>query len=155
MRWLSRCPCCVACKLGGCLWRVLTLSPGNSGKIPCCSACCSVNNVGENRLACAKATIWAAVLPVAVTGSATAGDVSGIVHRPTVVGSRLPCRVVPLACVIVQDVLSKVAVHPASHSWPNNNSEVLPRSGKVNACVASCGRLGSGRLPTCVEYMWS
>ena len=107
------------------------LSPGNSGKIPWCSACCSVDKVGENRLACAKATIWAAVLPVAVASSATAGDGSGIVHRPTAVGPRLPCRVVPLACVIAQDVLSKVAVHPELHSCPNDNSEVLPRSGKV------------------------
>ena len=67
---------------------VSTLSPGNYGKIPCCSACCSVDKVGKKRLACAKATICAAVVPVAVAGSVTAGDGMGIVHRPAVVGSR-------------------------------------------------------------------
>ena len=38
MRRLSRWPCCVACKLGGNLLRVAVLSPGKSGKIPCCNA---------------------------------------------------------------------------------------------------------------------
>ena len=94
-------------------------------------------------------------MPVAVAGSSTAGDGSGIVQRPTVVGSCSPCRVVPSACVIVQDFLSNAAVHPALHSCPSDNSNVSPRSGKVNACVALCGRLGRGKLPTCVEYMWS
>ena len=51
--------------------------------------------------------------------------------------------------------MSKVAVHPALQSWPNDNRDVSPRLGKVKACVVSCGRLGSGRLPTCVEYIWS
>ena len=107
------------------------LRPGNSGKIPRCSACCNVDNVGENRLAWANATIWAVVLPVAVAGSATAGAAIGIVQRPAVVGSRSPCRVVPSACVIVHDVLLKVAVHPASHSCPNDSSDVSPKSGNV------------------------
>ena len=131
------------------------LRPGNSGKMPRCSACCNVDKVGENRLACAKATICAVVLPVAVAGRATAGADRGIVQRPAVVGSRVPCNVVPSACVMVQEVLSNVAVHPASHSCPNDSRDVSPRSGKVKACMASCGKLGSGRLPTCVEYMWS
>ena len=31
MRLLSRCPCCVVCKLGGCFLSVDVLSPGKSG----------------------------------------------------------------------------------------------------------------------------
>ena len=58
---------------------------GNSSKIPRCSACCSVNKVGKNRLACAKATICAVAVPVALAGSAAAGKEKGIVHRPDVV----------------------------------------------------------------------
>ena len=79
----------------------------------------------------------------------------GIAHRPDVVGLRWPCRVLPLACVIVHNVLLKVAVYPALHSWPNERREVSLRSGTVKACVALCGRFGSGKLPTWVEYLWS
>ena len=131
------------------------LSPWKSGKVPSCNAWCSVDRVGENRLACANATICAAVVPVAVAGSAVLCIGRGIVHRPDVVESLWPWRVLLLACVIVQDVWSKVAVHPASHSCPKESREVLPRLGKVNACVASWDRFGIGKLPTCVEYMWS
>ena len=102
--------------------RVAALSPGKSGKVPCWSAWCKVAKVGENRLACTKATICAAVVPVDVAGNAIAGVGRGIVCRPDVVGLSWPCRVLPSACEMVQDVLSKVAVQPASHSWPNNRA---------------------------------
>ena len=80
---------------------------------------------------------------------------TGTVHRPDDVGSLCPWRVLPSACVMVQEVLLNVAVHPALHSWPSNNRDVSPRLGKVNDCVASFGRFGIGRFLTCVEYIWS
>ena len=66
-------------------------------------------------------------------------------HKP-VVKSRWPVRMVSPLLVILTNVWSKVAFHPASHSWPIDIKELCVRPGRRWAwrpCARNCGKFSS------------
>jgi len=78
-----------------------------------------------------------------------------MVHKPVLVGSRVPVNMSFPLCVTVHLSLVNVAVHPASHSCPNDNRDVLPRSGNACAVRAVGGIVSKGSCPWVFECMYS
>ena len=69
----------------------------------------------------------------------------GMCHKP-VVNSRCPVRMVYLCLVMLTDVWSKVAWHPASHSCPIDINELCVRPGRRwdwRPCAGTCGKFSS------------
>lgn len=87
-----------------------------------------------------------------VHGGGGGTTVVATVHR-RVVGSRLPVRMVSPSRWMVTLAASKVAVHPASQSWPTESRDCPLRAGKRWATRAGGGRRGMSRSATCVELI--
>ena len=105
----------------------------------------------------AVAAKWAALACICVGGMGVkpGGGVSGMVHSP--LGVRSPRRRSESVLWMVTSSLVKVAVHPASHSWPMEMRELAPwlSAGKRWAAVAVFRREGKGRWAVWVEVMVS
>ena len=154
----------MATDCGGYLRRSEADNPGNGGRIPEFSALYKVDNAGENRVACAKATSSAGDAdPTAAraTGPGIVACKDGVgvnaddkerCQRP-VEAVRWPVRsVIPLwHTVTVAEVNS--TSQPASQSWLIESSEEEVSSGTMWTWRAAGGRAGRSSSASCVEYM--
>ena len=66
-----------------------------------------------------------------------------MIHRLVRVSRRPVRRMMPVVCAAIVTVVSvKVAVHPASHSWPMESREVSPSAGNKWTMHADNGSWG-------------
>lgn len=66
---------------------------------------------------------------------------------------RVPERTIWSSCIMDTSVAVNFAVQPASHSWPMDIREVLPRSGTSFTRRAVTGSCGMASKPSCVACM--
>ena len=159
-RWFcldwSRWPLWVALEWGGFFLKDAEVRPGKSVTYRLSKAICSVDVVGENNVACMKATLSAGVAEW-LANNAMAGVGSGV--GSVVIQSRVAGLLVPVStvCPLYQTVavsLSSVTVQPASQSCPIEMRLVLPSAGKMCDCLAESGSWGMLRVAVWVETMW-
>ena len=153
-RTWSRWPFSMATEEGGNLARSSAVRPGKVKRF-FLRAWARVLRTGEKSEAWAKATRSAgrAEWAMAEKAESVGGSSMSRVQRRLEALERVPWMMSLSSSLMWTESALKMAVQPASQSWPMEMSEVSPRAGKMWAMRAAGGRSGRWRSTMCVECM--